>query len=279
MWNRVLNSLRFRSNWITCTFSSLWLIHDNQNFSEPAESTKNKEFPDVSTDENVHPYSTSSRKYPNHSPRSVDDEMLDESHHSNVSCVLLAEGWSSVVDKDGLQLYQRPFKNTEKYEYKVFGHLDDYRKQWDSNVQDLHVIGKNSTSDIIVWLHKFPYPMSPRMYLYARKYIIDKEKNKVTIEAKSITPSELSPTELRRFNEIRNRNLDAVFVDVYSSQMIIKSDNSMRDPGFKYILNYYDDPKVSVFMFANDWLSKSCLLEFVKQMRLAALKIANEKSD
>lgn len=70
-----------------------------------------------------------------------------------------------------------------------------------------------------------------------------------------------------------------VRVHDYVSQMIIKphSGNNFMQPGFDYMLTYFDNPRASFPSPAYNWMASRGVPDFVEQLHQAAIKLTRTK--
>jgi len=62
----------------------------------------------------------------------------------------------------------------------------DYRRKWDDTVLKLEIVesSKEDNLDVIYWEMKWPTMFSNRDYLFARRYLVDKEQRSMVIMSK-----------------------------------------------------------------------------------------------
>jgi hypothetical protein len=133
------------------------------------------------------------------------------------------EGWEMLLDNPGsLQIWRKRIPETSVYEYKTIGiatapsaevwvkvaFMDlEYHKQWDVNCIDIEPIKVEDAVTGVEWVYwevKYPWPMSNRDYVYARKHLVKDGIHYIRSRAKAhpLKPEEKSKVrvELYRCN-------------------------------------------------------------------------------
>ncbi|XP_005091818.1 stAR-related lipid transfer protein 7, mitochondrial isoform X2 [Aplysia californica] len=197
------------------------------------------------------------------------------------ACTEMSE-WEQVVDRAHFMVWRRFVPETQLYQYRVYGHFTDipsrafyntqvdlaYWKDWDKNTLDVRVVEKDkeSTSEVVHWVYKFPYPMYPRDYVYVRRYTLDQESNTMVITAKA-TQHPSCPEDS-----------SCVRVATYTSQMVIKPYTTFDENGFEYVMTYCDDPQTNFPTVCYNWMASTGVHEFLEKVHRAARK-KHEKSN
>jgi len=145
-------------------------------------------------------------------------------------------------------------------------HIDgEYRKKWDPYVLNLDVVesDKETTSDLIHWVTKCPYPFATREYIYLRRYKID-HKNKAMILFQEATDKSNIPQDPK-----------VMRVDTYLSKAIIKPHSEDFDKeGCDYLLSYYDDPRMRLPNRMIDIAASKGITDSMDKLQKAALGLA-----
>ncbi|XP_050395379.1 stAR-related lipid transfer protein 7, mitochondrial [Patella vulgata] len=216
--------------------------------------------------------------------RCIDDmESVSEivSHANANGYSTLPGGWESIINKPHLKVWRKPIvENSHLYEYRVYGSFDDiparafyniqidleFWQSWEKMALDINIIDKHKEtgSEIVHWLTKFPYPMYSREYLYVRRYKEYNDRNVMVVSGKAIEHPDIPITD------------QYVRVKEYVSQFVIKPHTNFDDNGFDYILTYFDDPQSAFPSFCYNWLASSGVPEFVNNLHKAA-KAMDEK--
>ncbi|GFO42065.1 star-related lipid transfer protein 7, mitochondrial [Plakobranchus ocellatus] len=173
--------------------------------------------------------------------------------------------WEPVVDKDHFKIWRRLLPDSDLYQYKVYGQFLDipprafyntqvdlaYWKDWDKNTMEVKIIEKDvqTTSELVHWVYRFPYPMYPRDYVYVRRFKADPVTNKMIITARA--------TEHPSCPEIEA----CVRIKTYCSQMVIKPHSSFDENGFDYVMTYFDDPQTNFPPMCYNWLASTVALK------------------
>ncbi|RCN43658.1 hypothetical protein ANCCAN_10357 [Ancylostoma caninum] len=119
------------------------------------------------------------------------------------------------------------------YEYKCVGTYYDitpssfldvqndlkYRKEWDPNVMTLDLLKEEGEHELIRWVQKYPYPLYPREYVYARRTWISDDCRMIVVDSE-VVPTHLIPGS--------NKN---VRVSTYTSRMAVRSHREFDERG------------------------------------------------
>jgi hypothetical protein len=181
-----------------------------------------------------------------------------------------------VLKLDDLDDQQRD--HYDLYEYKILGRMHDvtpmdffrtqidleYRKKWDHLVVSLDTIHKDeeeTNTELIKWIMRFPYPLYPREYIYARRYCVEPEERLLVLVSRGVSESV--------YNENNNENNSSsssssssqghhyVRVNNYKSNMIIIPHSDFNENGFDYVIQYYDINKAKIPKLAYKWMATS----------------------
>lgn len=191
--------------------------------------------------------------------------------------------WEPVVDKEHFKIWRRILPESNLYQYKVYGMFTDipprafyntqvdlaYWKDWDKNTMEVKIIEKDdkTSSEVVHWVYKFPYPMYPRDYVYVRRFKADPVTNKMIITARATE----HPTCPKIDSYVR--------IETYCSQMVIKPHSTFDENGFDYVMTYFDDPQTNFPPMCYNWLASTGVHEFLEKVHRAALKKHQRTND
>lgn len=140
----------------------------------------------------------------------------------------------------------------------------DYRKKWDSYVIDLKVVESNpeTSSELVHWVTKCPYPFATREYVYLRRQKIDAE-NKAMILYQQATDKTNIPQDPK-----------VTRIDTYLSKIIIKPHSEdFNQTGCDFLLSYYDNPKMMLPTRVIDLAASRGIADSVNRMYKAAKEL------
>ena len=205
------------------------------------------------------------------------------------------EEWKKIYDKKDLIIWRRELKleqspsdtDYDLYEYKVLGRMNDvtpiefyqtqidvdFRKEWDYLVVSLEVIQKDfsTTTELVSWIMKFPYPLSPRGYIFVRRYCIEPTEKLLILIARSVPENiKLDPKDYKSKYPVKE---NFVRVGKYKSNMIIIPHEELNKKGFNYVIQYYDVNKAKIPKIAYKWMASAGLPDFIDKLHAAALKL------
>merc|ERR1712002_1082823 len=120
------------------------------------------------------------------------------------------DGWEPFIERDNVIVWRKPHEvHTHLFHFKVYGRYEDvslsafmesqlnthFRTEWDFTALQLSILHshKDSNSDLLYWLVKFPSFFSNRDYLFKRRFSIDVESQEVTIMNEAIEGNEVLP--------------------------------------------------------------------------------------
>ncbi|WKY10845.1 hypothetical protein Q1695_002864 [Nippostrongylus brasiliensis] len=196
---------------------------------------------------------------------SMDDEfeLLSES-----------DGWETLVEEEDLVVYRRLVPGPyEIYEYKCVGTYYDvsadlfldvqndleFRSQWDGNVLSLELLKEEDENELIRWVQKYPYPLYPREYVYARRTWVSEDSRTVVVDSEVI-PIHLIPGISKN-----------VRVATYRSRMAVRSHNSdFQEHGLDFALTYFDNPEANIPRYVYNWMVNHGGPYFLRQVHEVA---------
>ncbi|XP_055341510.1 stAR-related lipid transfer protein 7, mitochondrial-like [Paramacrobiotus metropolitanus] len=199
--------------------------------------------------------------------------------------------WESVAKHPSCHVWQRlspspvannrPSAGSSSAEYRALGTMPDiparifyktqldlhYRKQWDKLVIKLEVIDadEQTGTETLQWVSQFPFPFSPREYVYQRRHKLDEQRNAILVISKSCDHPKCPPTS------------SYVRVSGYYSALLIKPHRNFDENGFDYVLSYLDDPQTFLPKMAVQYAAKSSLPDFMNKLHEAARVMLNRK--
>ncbi|XGW03740.1 hypothetical protein V3C99_015144 [Haemonchus contortus] len=186
-----------------------------------------------------------------------------------------ADGWETLVEEEDLKVYRRlvPGKYVI-YEYKCVGSYYDispnyfldvqnelaFRKEWDSNVLRLELLKEEDEHELIRWVQKYPYPLYPREYVYARRTWVSEDSHTVIVDSE-VVPTHLVPGSSKN-----------VRVATYRSRMAVRSHKEFDDHGLDFVLTYFDNPEANIPRYVYNWMVNHGGPYFLQQVHEAALE-------
>jgi len=186
--------------------------------------------------------------------------------------------WEQIVNNPDFMVWRKMDERTQLYTYRVLGRFEDIPpqaffnvqvdvpnfKDWDPNTIDVKIVEKDpeSTSEVVHWVSKFPYPMSPRDYCYVRRCTIDAASNTAIVYNKAT----VHPAVPEKAGVVR--------VTTYSSQMVIKPYTTFDENGFEYLMTYCDDStaQTNIPSFTFKWMASTGVRDFLEKLHRAALR-------
>jgi len=203
---------------------------------------------------------------------SLFEEAADELEKPNV------DGWELLVELEDVTVYRKYSEDSGLYSYKVIANLKnicaetcvevymdlEYRKKWDSYVKELFVIdGEGNSKDDcpIYWNVNYPFPMSNRDYVYARKL---KEIHRGDQVIHVILGESLPGGGVEKVKEKRS----TIRVEKYFQFLAIGSNG---EGGTKAFIHYYDDPKGTIPTWLINWAAKTGVPGFVTTLKDACV--------
>jgi len=187
--------------------------------------------------------------------------------------------WETVVDSENFYCWRKWNNDIELFTYRVLGKFDDvtptafyntqvdlpYWKVWDKYTMDVEIVDEDieTGSQVIHWHYRFPWPLSPRQYVFVRRAVIDRDENIMVITSRS--------TEHPNCPDDSN----FVRVAVYDSTMVIKPTTTFDEEGFQYLMTYCEDDKASIPTVAYKWAASQGIQNFIDQVREASLSGAH----
>uniref|UniRef100_A0A1I7XV65 START domain-containing protein n=1 Tax=Heterorhabditis bacteriophora TaxID=37862 RepID=A0A1I7XV65_HETBA len=210
------------------------------------------------------------------------------------------DGWEQLVEEKDLRVFRRriagPF---EMYEYKCTGTYYDisprtfldaqndikYRSEWDRNIITLELLKEEGEHELIRWVARYPYPMYPREYVYARRTWVSEDNRTVVVDSEvlpSVQHSSLAGT--RREYSVKY----AVFGGSSYSNYFVRlslpfnldlwlftnyKPNTTKTQKSDYILTYFDNPEANIPRYLYSWIVNHGGPYFLKQVHEAAREI------
>ncbi|XP_070209959.1 stAR-related lipid transfer protein 7, mitochondrial-like [Littorina saxatilis] len=210
------------------------------------------------------------------------ERLVEHASKSKAKHAAAPEGWELVIDRQHLKVWRRFMEDYNLFEYRVFGSFKDitpmafYNVQmdlkfwcgWDPQTMEINVVDTDpkSSSEIIHWVYKYPYPMLPRDYCYVRRSTVNDQKNRIVIRAKAV-PHHKCP-------EVNN----IVRVHQYQSQLVIEPVSSFSENGFSFYMTYFDNPQTQLPSMCYNWLASTGVPDFVDRLHKAS-KVMQERTN
>ncbi|KAK7083940.1 hypothetical protein SK128_028519 [Halocaridina rubra] len=189
------------------------------------------------------------------------------------------EAWEPFIERSHHIVWRRRHRvHQHLFAYKVYGSYDDvslsafmevqlnsgFRTEWDDTALQLRVLDshKESNSDLIYWLVKYPQFFSNRDYIYKRRFYWNKDKQEVVIMSEAVDPAELVPEEkgVHRVKE-------------YWSTMVIRAKDDANKPGLEYTLTYFDNPGTSLPQWLTNFIAVTGFPSFLEKVHNAAVNL------
>lgn len=246
------------------------------------------------------------------------------------------EEWKMIYDKPDLIIWRRQIKLTDEnasstgndapanydlYEYKVLGRFFDvtpieffqtqidldYRKEWDYLVLFLNLLDTNgeTSTELIHWVMRFPYPLYPREYIFVRRFCMNPRDNMLMLVSRAIPECSVdNDVKQKRRNssshqhqhqhhhhQVKTNDHDSVRVDdhhntyhnqsahesvrvtKFKSNILVVPHSELNKPGFTYVIQYYDINKAKIPKFAYKWMAASGLPDFIDKLHRATRKL------
>ncbi|KAF9150600.1 hypothetical protein BGX21_005656 [Mortierella sp. AD011] len=174
--------------------------------------------------------------------------------------------WELFTEVSNFKVYRRPVANSALKEYKVLGAFPDLparyllrvytdldlRKTWDK-----HMAGwKQLEDNRLHFTSKFPWPLSPRDYVYELK-VQDFPGGVYCINGKSVEDKAMPEKP------------GTVRVDEFRQDVIIQPTEDGN--GSNIWFGYFDDPKGNIPSSIINWAAKSGVPGFLNSLRNAGL--------
>jgi len=198
--------------------------------------------------------------------------------------------WTKIYDKPDLLIWRRKIgydseNGLDIFEHKVLGRFDEitpieyyqvqvdleYRKEWDFLIKFLEMIKKDpaSSTELVRWVSKFPYPLCDREYIFVRRYCIEPKEKLLVLLSRGLdqVPEDL-PYDKRN-----------VLVTQYKSNMIIIPYTDIDKPGIYYVIQYYDVNKAKIPKLAYKWMATSGLPDYVGKLHQATINMRERKEN
>ncbi|KAI6200778.1 START domain-containing protein [Aphelenchoides besseyi] len=191
--------------------------------------------------------------------------------------------WEKIIYENDLTVYRRWIDEGGVYEYRCAGTYRDisaedflraqtdieYRKKWDASVVKLEIVKKyDDGTEVIKWIHKFPRPMSARIYVYKRQIFLDSKSQTIRVESEALNPQEW-PNDPSDTSVVR--------VEYYKSQLMVHAHTSYKENGFDYVLTYCDQPKAKIPGPAYKWILNYGGPYFLQEVYTAAKHLSEER--
>lgn len=202
------------------------------------------------------------------------ERLVDHAKQTSACKTSAPEGWEIVIDRAHLKVWRRHMGVHNLYEYRVYGTFNDisatafYNTQmdlefwsdWDKQTIQISVVDhdRESSSEVIHWVYKFPYPMYPRDYCYVRRYMINEDSRRMVIRGRAV-----EHPRCPMLNKV-------VRVTDYHSQMVIEPHTDFDEDGFDYFMTYFDDPQTQLPSICYNWLASTGVPEFVERLHTAS---------
>jgi len=174
------------------------------------------------------------------------------------------KGWDDLFEDMGFKAWRKVEEGSSLNCYKSTGTMAvppsvyfdfykdlEYWQTWDENVEKLNEIGQEANGDVtkIYWSVKYPFPFTNRDYVYKRfaKHFPEK---KVWIMCCKTYQDKDYPEGKR------------VRVDTYRTTIYLRE---KPDGTTEIVLEYFEDPKMSIPQWAINWVSSKAIPKFLEK--------------
>ncbi|KAG0340101.1 hypothetical protein BG004_006550 [Podila humilis] len=183
------------------------------------------------------------------------------------------ESWNLFSEVPNFKVYRRPVANSALKEYKVLGGFPDLparyllraytdldqRMKWDK-----HMVSWKALPDHrLHFVCKFPWPLSPRDYVYELR-VQEFSGGIYCINGRSVE-DEAVPSKS-----------SVVRVDEFRQDVVIQPDKD--DTGCNIWFGYYDNPKGNIPSSVINWAAKSGVPGFLNALKEAGLSVMKKEA-
>ncbi|XP_077184813.1 phosphatidylcholine transfer protein [Paroedura picta] len=201
-----------------------------------------------------------------------EDQFLDACHEVGRLRARPESTWQLLAEAAGVSIYRVLDQKSGLYEYKIYGgiagcspelcaevYMDlKHRPTWDRYAKEL-CEKTHEDRTVIYWEVKFPFP------LWNRDYVFIRERRDLEIDGRKVliilAKSVSTPQFPEKTGVIRVRN--------YRQSIAVESDGTN---GSKVYMSYFDDPGGMVPPWFVNWVAKTAVPNFLKDMRKACLR-------
>lgn len=188
------------------------------------------------------------------------------------------DSWEPFIERKHHVVWRKRHEvHQHLYAYKVYGAYDDvslsafmevhlnsdFRTEWDDTALQLRVLEshKESNSDLIYWLVKYPHFFANRDYIFKRRFLWNEAKQEVVIMSEAVSPDHVPEEKgIHRVNE-------------YWSVMVIKAKEDANQPGLEYTLTYFDNPGTSLPQWLTNFIAVTGFPSYLQKLHGAALNL------
>ncbi|KAL3092377.1 hypothetical protein niasHS_007586 [Heterodera schachtii] len=196
------------------------------------------------------------------------------------------EGWTLFWCNKSLAVYRRRFVANGGncvFEYRCIGTYEDIspndfvtvqediscRLKWDKNVNSLDELDfdYNTGTQVIRWESKYPFPLWPRLYIFARRQFVDRPRKQIYVLSRALSN-----------DNFPDPSQTTVRVECYESILIVRAHDSLDKKGLDFVLSYYDDTRSSIpqkiYQYGINVIGPS----FIEDVHRAALAFSDSKN-
>ncbi|GMF27460.1 unnamed protein product [Phytophthora fragariaefolia] len=131
-----------------------------------------------------------------------------------------------------------------------------YRKAWDSNVHQVHVVEHQHVSDVMYFAPNLPWPLANRDYVYRRRVKFYTEQSAFVVLYQAAHHADAPATDVR------------VRVETCTLRLCIRSMSSSND-SCDFHVEYEDDTNFSIPNYVVNLLLHTMMPSFMKELRKA----------
>jgi len=179
-------------------------------------------------------------------------------------------GWNFFVESHGVKVYQQYNEVTGLYAYKACGTMKgldaevfaktftdlNYRKQWDTYVNEVKEITDEKGENVIYWQVNYPFPLSNRDYVCKRVVRdLDYKGRRVWVILCKLDESPKFPPVS-----------GVVRVTEYDGRVAIRSDGQ---GGTEIFMKIYDNPAGLIPTWLINWVAQKGIPAFLVQVEKA----------
>ncbi|XP_064118894.1 uncharacterized protein LOC135223903 [Macrobrachium nipponense] len=206
------------------------------------------------------------------------DYCMCDGHLGYTNTSRVYDSWEPFIERAHHIVWRKKHEvHQHLYAYKVYGTYDDvslsafmevqlnsdFRTEWDDTALQLRVLDsqKESNSDLIYWLVKYPHFFANRDYIYKRRFMWNEEKQEAVILNEAVSLNNIPEEKgVHRVSE-------------YWSTMVIRAKEDASKPGLEYTLTYFDNPGTSLPQWLTNFIAVTGFPSFLEKVHEAAVSL------
>ncbi|XP_066961496.1 uncharacterized protein [Macrobrachium rosenbergii] len=206
------------------------------------------------------------------------DYCMCDGHLGYTNTSRVYDSWEPFIERAHHIVWRKKHEvHQHLYAYKVYGTYDDvslsafmevqlnsdFRTEWDDTALQLRVLDsqKESNSDLIYWLVKYPHFFANRDYIYKRRFMWNEEKQEAVILNEAVSLDNIPEEKgVHRVSE-------------YWSTMVIRAKEDASKPGLEYTLTYFDNPGTSLPQWLTNFIAVTGFPSFLEKVHEAAVSL------